>query len=109
MQLTEQDKKRILEWINAKCGGMRCTCCGVGNWALNDHATILLGIDIHSTRFFYHAGLPAVSFICVNCGHITFFSSGVIGFKPDQPAVAPVEEVLKPIEGPPSAKPPTEP
>lgn len=106
MQITEQDKKRVLEWVSAKCGGMRCTCCGTGNWTLNDHATIFLGIDVHTTRFFYHAGFPAVSLVCVNCGHVVFFSTGVIGFKPDPPAVVAIDP-LKPTEGssPPRSQP----
>ena len=94
MQLSEDDKKRILEWVTAKCGGLRCTCCGLSNLALNDHATIFLGIDIHTTRFFYHTGFPAVSFICTNCGHVVFFNTGVIGFKPDEPPVHVVGETL---------------
>jgi hypothetical protein len=94
MQLTEEDKKRVLDWISAKCGGMRCTCCGLGNWGLNDHASIFLGVDVHTTRFFYHAGFQAVSLICANCGHVVFFNTGVIGFKPDQPPVNDIRDGL---------------
>jgi len=85
MQLNEEDKKKILDWINTKCGAMRCMCCGHGNWQLQENASIFLIIDVHTTRFFYHSGTPAVSLICAHCGHLVFFSTFVMGFKPDAP------------------------
>lgn len=83
--LTEEDKKRIMEWLNQKCGQMRCTCCGLGQWALVDIAVLPIGVDLHSTRFFYHQGVPQVSIACQNCGHMLFFNAGIMGFKPDIP------------------------
>ena len=89
MQLTEDDKKKVLAWVSSKCGQMRCTCCGNGNWTLFDPASLVIGFDLHTTRFHYHQGIPLVSIVCTTCGHVVFFSSGVIGFKPDDPPPVP--------------------
>jgi hypothetical protein len=96
MPLTEDDKTKVLDWISTKCGQMRCTCCGTGNWVFNDLPAILLGIDLHTTRFLYHQGFPAVSLLCMNCGHIVFFSSALMGFRPNSPELA--ETVRKQFE-----------
>ena len=91
MQLSVQDQNRFREWIQNKPGLMRCTCCGLGNWEIG-LGGIVLGIDLRSTRFFYHQGLPVVSLICKNCGQVLFFSAAVMGFKPDEPETIPVSE-----------------
>lgn len=94
MQLNESDKQKVLNWISTKCGQMRCVCCGTGRWTLLDIATLPIGFDLHTTRFFYHQGLPQIAIACENCGHLVFFSSAIIGFKPDEPQVEniPVEK-----------------
>jgi hypothetical protein len=85
MNLNEADKNRIIEWLEKKCPQMRCLCCGVGRWVVLDISTLPIGIDLHTTRFHYHAGLPQVSIVCQECGHIVHFSASVIGFKPEPP------------------------
>lgn len=90
MQMTEADKQRVLEWFNRKCGQMRCTCCGLGNWTLIDAATLPIGFDLHTTRFYYSQGVPQISVACTNCGHMVFFNSAIMGFKPDEPSPAEV-------------------
>ena len=85
MQLTDDDKKRIAAWIEEKCGVMRCTCCGNAKWELVGFATLPIGFDLHTTRFFYSQGLPQISIACINCGHMLFFNSNILGFKPDEP------------------------
>jgi len=86
MKLNENDQKEIIEWINKKCGQMRCTCCGLGNWSVLDMSTLSLGYDLHSTRFHYHDGIPKITLMCTNCGHMLSFNPNIIGFKPDLPA-----------------------
>lgn len=93
MQLSESDKQHIINWLNEKCGQMRCTCCGVGNWTLLDISTLPIGFDVRSTRFFYHQGLPQVTVACSNCGHLLNFSPGIMGLKPEPP-----EEMELPIQ-----------
>ena len=85
MTLTEEDKKKISDWINEKCGQMRCTCCGYGQWELLGSATLPIGFDVHTTRFYYHQGIPQITIACVNCGHMLFFNPAIMGFKPDAP------------------------
>ena len=88
MQLTDADKKRITDWLSAKCGQMRCTCCGNARWELLPGATLPIGIDLRSTRFFYSQGVPQVAIVCVTCSHMVFFSPGVMGINPDEPPPA---------------------
>jgi hypothetical protein len=88
MQLSEADRQKILDWITQKCGKMRCTCCGNGQWTIIGAATLPIGFDLHTTRFFYSEGIPQISIACNNCGHMLFFNSGIIGFRPDEPAQA---------------------
>jgi hypothetical protein len=89
MLLTDDDKKKVLEWITTKCGAMRCVCCGHGKWELLPPASVVIGVDLHSTRFHYHEGIPVVTIVCTTCGHLVHFSAGVLGFRPDAPPPAP--------------------
>jgi len=88
MLLTDADKTKISEWLNAKCGKLRCICCGHGQWSLIDMSGLSIGFDVHSTRFHYHEGVPFVSIVCLNCAHLVHFSTAVMGFKPDVPPPA---------------------
>ena len=67
---------------------MRCICCGQSQWTLIDVATLPIGIDLHTTRFFYSQGIPQISIACNNCGHMLFFNSGILGFNPEDPPPA---------------------
>jgi hypothetical protein len=90
MELTEKDKQRIIRWLQEKCGSMRCTCCGMPNWEILPAASLPIGVDLHSMRFFYSQGIPQVGVVCTNCGHTLYFNPGVMGFRPDEPKPAPV-------------------
>ena len=85
MQLSEADKKKVLDWMSEKCGLMRCTACGHSQWTLVDVATMPIGVDLHSTRFYYSQGIPQITIACGNCGHMLFFNPAIMGFKPDEP------------------------
>lgn len=89
MELTEEDKQRVIRWLNDKCGTMRCTCCGMPNWEIVPVATLPIAVNIHSMRFFYSQGIPQIGVACTNCGHTLFFNTGVMGFRPDPPVPAP--------------------
>lgn len=92
MKLDEADKQRVISWISEKCGQMRCTCCGMGQWTLVDISTLSIGHNLHTTRFHYHEGVTQVTLICNNCGHMVFFSPALIGFRPDLPPQVPAEK-----------------
>lgn len=88
MEISQADRQKIVNWLNAKCGSMRCTCCGVGSWEVVGMATLPIVFDLHTTRFFYSQGIPQISIVCTNCGHMLFFNSAIMGFKPDEPPPA---------------------
>ena len=88
MELSEKDKQEIINWITIKCGGiLRCHCCGQNNWTLSPTSSLSIGFDIHTTRFYYHQGIPQVTIVCMNCAYLLNFSPSVMGFKPDIPKV----------------------
>jgi hypothetical protein len=97
MELSQADRDKIADWLNQKCGQMRCTCCGYGRWEIVPMATLPIVIDLHSTRFFYSQGVPQIGVLCANCGHTLFFNPGVIGIKPDEPPAVAVPEAPKPV------------
>jgi hypothetical protein len=90
MELSQIDQKKIADWLGQKCGQMRCTCCGFSNWQILPMATLPIGIDLRSTRFFYAQGNPQVSVVCTNCGHLLSFSPFLMGIRPDEPKPAPL-------------------
>ena len=92
MNLTDEDKKRIVDQIQEKCGSIKCFCCGSQKWALIDFATLPIGFDIHTTRFYYHQGIPQISLACSNCGHMMLFNAGILGLKPDQPQAYEIQD-----------------
>jgi hypothetical protein len=53
-------------------------------------ATLPIGFNLHTTRFYYSHGIPQVTIACTNCGHMIFFNPAVIGFRPDEPTQAEV-------------------
>lgn len=89
MEICEADQKHIAAWLQDKCGQMRCTCCGNSQWQIAPSASLPINFDIRTTRFYYSQGMPQISVVCTNCGHILFFSPVVMGLKPDEP---PAEE-----------------
>jgi len=88
MELNQTDRQKIISWLQEKCGQMRCTCCGFSKWELVSVATLPIAFNVHTTRFFYAQGIPQVSVVCLNCGHMLFFSPGIMGLKPDEPQPA---------------------
>jgi hypothetical protein len=101
MLLSQEDQNRFREWIEKKCGALRCTCCGRGQWEIAPFASILLAVDTHTTRFFYHQGIPLVSLTCKDCGHMVFFSANIVGFLADQPPLAALDADPKTGQGTP--------
>jgi len=82
MIMTKENEALIVEWIKEKCGNLRCICCGNGKWQLSNISMVLIGFNLETTRFHYHEGMPTVSIVCKDCGHIEFFASNVIGIQP---------------------------
>src|SRR4051812_36210594 len=83
MELTKADQERVVKWLTEKCGQFRCFCCGTYGWSVEPIATMPVVVDVHTTRVHYHAGVPQITVVCRNCGHLVYFSAGTIGFKPD--------------------------
>lgn len=86
MKLNSADQTKVKDWIQAKCGNLRCVCCGHGQWQILDISTLSIGFDTHTTRFHYHDGLPQVTLACGNCAHLVAFSPALMGLKPDEPS-----------------------
>jgi len=85
MNIGEAHQKQIIDWIQSKCGAMRCICCGTHQWAILETASLPIGYDLKTTRFFYHQGIPQVALACQNCAHVVYFSANMMGLKADDP------------------------
>ena len=96
MQLTQEDRELVAEWLRDKCGQMRCFCCGEGAWELLPQPGITIGFNVRTTRFHYHQGVPQVWVACHNCGHLVTFSAHMIGLRPDLPDGETVEDAGEP-------------
>ena len=92
MTLTPENQKIIQEWITTKCGAMKCFCCGQSLLTLIDFSSLQIGFDVNTTRFHYNQGLPLISIICNNCGHVIQFNPGAMGIKPEIVPEAKIEE-----------------
>ena len=88
MKLSDADLQKVTDWIKTKCGEMHCVCCGSGSWAITGISTLPIGFDIHTSRFHYHEGLPQIAIACTHCAHLVYFSTAMMGFKPDEPTAA---------------------
>ena len=91
MELAKKDQEKVIKWIKDKCGQMRCFCCGEGQWTVASATTVAIGYNVHTTRFHYHQGIPTVTLVCSNCGHMVHFNAVVLGFQPDTPKVHQVQ------------------
>ena len=77
MQLDEESKRRIAEWLESKVGEMTCLMCGgepliAVNIARLPSATI--GHDLRR-----QVGQAVVNMQCGRCGYFHLFDAGVIG------------------------------
>lgn len=82
MKLSKENTDLVIKWLNEKCGQLRCTSCGHAKWEIAQ-GNIMLGFNPKTTRFHYNEGLPVVSVACTNCGKIEFFSTGIMGIRPE--------------------------
>jgi hypothetical protein len=81
VQLSESDQQKIGEWLNERCGSLRCFCCGMTSWVTGG-AYLNVGYDPATAKVNYHEGIPHVSIVCANCGYIMSFSTAVMGLTP---------------------------
>ena len=82
MVINEENKKQIINWLNQKCGVIRCFCCGHQRaWNL-EGATVTIGVDLETFRIHYANGIPQISICCPNCGYIMNFNPLVMGITP---------------------------
>lgn len=82
MIFTEEDKRKIDNWLKERCPQLRCFCCGSQNWEIQDRAAMTVIFDIHSGRINYMDGYPLVGLICEHCAYVSLFSASMIGLKP---------------------------
>lgn len=85
MELTEQDKEKVKQWIEAHAPKLRCFCCGNQQWKMASIAAMTVMCDTHTGRIHYMDGYPMIGLICSSCAHIVWFSAPLIGLKPQPP------------------------
>lgn len=92
INLSEEDKKKIIAWLDSKWKGHKCDVCGTNNWALLEH---LLIAPIYTEGSYLMAGpvYPQAVCVCHNCAQTKFFNAAMIGLD----ATAPKQQ--KPEDG----------
>ena len=84
MNITEEDRQKIIKWIQAKASpGLRCFVCGDGKMAIDSVAAMTVSIDVHTGRIDYMNGYPMIPLICPNCAHTIWFNTNIMGLKPE--------------------------
>ncbi|MFA6408768.1 MAG: hypothetical protein WCW01_01120 [Gammaproteobacteria bacterium] len=82
MPISNETKETIINWLNQKCGVIRCFCCGHQKaWNL-EGAAMTINLDLDSFRIHYADGIPQITICCPNCGYIMNFNPLVMGIKP---------------------------
>lgn len=84
MSLTEPEQAQVKNWLEKKCGNLRCACCGNGQWAVTNLVTMPTGFSTSTAQFLPNEGVPQISIVCQNCGHMLFFSTEIMGLKATQ-------------------------
>ncbi len=80
--LSNEEKKKVRDWINEKWGMQKtCPSCGKNEWQLADH---LVSPSVH-----YGGGVriggpsyPQAMLICMVCGFTFYFNAVVMGLIP---------------------------
>ena|SRR2546426_8451818 len=86
--MTQDQKRAILDVLQAKLPSVKCPLCGVSQFTLANDLTFIVGqTDLNSVQL-SGPGYPAVLIICRNCGNthqLNIFVLGVadiLGIKP---------------------------
>lgn len=77
-KITEDQAKRILDWLNRKWPGHKCDVCGENDWSLAEDLVtplVISGKDIQAGGVSY----PMAMVICSNCAQTKFFNAVRIG------------------------------
>lgn len=85
MELNQDDKKMIQQWVETHAPQLRCFCCGGQQWEMGLQAGMTVMYDTHTGRIHYMDGYPMVALVCKNCAHIVWFSAPLIGLSPQPP------------------------
>jgi hypothetical protein len=77
----ESHKAKVDAWLNEKCPTLRCSACGKDSFGLPP-----LGIipEVTGMPMWLGGGMPVMSLVCVECGHIELFSAMVMGLFPQK-------------------------
>ena len=79
--MKEYDSKAFIDAIMKKTNGfkmVKCPICGGNQFTTTEEfASIIIGKDYHSINL--GPSVPAGMIICQNCGHMDFFSLGILG------------------------------
>jgi hypothetical protein len=83
--MKEEEKQKVVKWINEKCPNMKCECCGTKQWNLQDN--IIAPPNIQNGSIAVGGNMtPQIMLICSKCGNTKYFNAVHIGiFQPSNP------------------------
>ena len=76
--LTDDQKRRIVEWLKQRGAPKHCAACGQNNWNLGAHLVVPStwmggGISLGGPSY------PLAMLICRNCSHTVLFNAVIMG------------------------------
>jgi predicted nucleic-acid-binding Zn-ribbon protein len=69
----------VAKWLESHAPRMSCSCCGLKNFTVDESVAMTSSLADTKGRINYLAGVPLVSLVCSNCGHVAFFSAKMLG------------------------------
>ncbi len=69
---TEEMKKKVIEWIQAKNALKQCECCGANAWFMSDQ--VVSPVIYAGSMVVGGTAFPQVMLVCKNCGNTKYFN-----------------------------------
>ena len=81
-KLSEEQKTKIVSWLNQKVKNHNCPACGTNSWAIGDH---LLSNNPFMGGMLVVGGAtyPTAFLVCNNCAYIRQFMAVPMGLLPE--------------------------
>jgi predicted nucleic-acid-binding Zn-ribbon protein len=82
--LTEDDKKKIVDWLRNTSWGLdaKCPICGDTNWAIGEYLVQPVTLGAGGGLQLGGTGYPQIQIISTRCGYTIFLNAVIVGILP---------------------------
>lgn len=82
MSLDPKFQRAVGQYMREKCPNYRCPACAEKNWGTGEIVVLNSIPDGQDESHPELLRVPCLPIICMNCGFVALFSSGVMGIDP---------------------------